>query len=197
VSTRAGEQRVGFLLSSATLDRPASSLRRAGRDAEPSHHHRRSGCRPHHHILGATELLVASHFFLAVAPFVYPELLPDVPESAAVERRRRLLDAYTGEPPPSFLPLQCATHRAASRRRCAARAGRWAAWIHDGIVCAPSALAAVAVPPWAAWICAGTVCPGCWVTVLLSRALKSAHWPLNSFSIFLNIFKSLQVQKCV
>jgi hypothetical protein len=124
VSTRAGEQRVGFLLSSATLDRPASSLRRAGRDAEPSHHHRRSGCRPHHHIPGATELLVASHFFLAVAPFVYPELLPDVPESAAVERHRRLPDAYTGEPPPSFLPLQCATHRVASRRRCAARAGR-------------------------------------------------------------------------
>jgi hypothetical protein len=36
-STGAGEQRVGFLLSSATLDQPAS-LRRGGRDTEPSHH---------------------------------------------------------------------------------------------------------------------------------------------------------------
>jgi hypothetical protein len=38
------------------------------------------------------------------------------------------------------------------------------------------------------------MCPGRRVTVLLGRVLKSAHWPLNSISIFLNIFKSVQVQ---
>jgi hypothetical protein len=186
-STRAGEQREGFLLSSATLDRPTSSLHRVGRGTEPSHNRRQSGRHPHHHIPGAAELLVAGHFFLTVVPFVYPELLPDVLESTAAERRRRLPDTYTGEPLPSFLPHRCATHRAASRRR-RARALR---------VSAPSSLAAVARPPWAAWICTSTVCPGRQVTVPLRHALKSAHWPLNSFSIFLNIFKSLQVQKFV
>jgi hypothetical protein len=59
------------------------------------------------------------------------------------------------------------------------------------------ALAAATGPLWAAWIHAGTLCPGRQVTVLLGHVLKSAYWPLNSFSIFLNIFKSLQVQNFV
>jgi hypothetical protein len=76
-SARAGEQRTGFLLSFATLNRLAFSLRRAERDAEPSHRRRWSGHRPRHHILGAVELLVAGHFFLAVALFVYRKFLSD------------------------------------------------------------------------------------------------------------------------
>jgi hypothetical protein len=113
-SAVAGEQ-AGFLLSSATLGRTASSLRRAGRDAEPSHHRSRFSCHPHHHILGAIEVLVTGHFLPVVASFVYPKLFPDVLEFITVERHCRLPDTYTGEPPPSFLPCRCATHRAASR----------------------------------------------------------------------------------
>jgi hypothetical protein len=112
-SVRAGEECEGFLLSLSTLHRPTSSLRRTRRDAEPSHHHHRFGRSPCHHIPGANELLVAGHFFLAIMPFIYPELIPDVPESTVIERRRRLLDTYTGEPPPSILPWRHATHHAA------------------------------------------------------------------------------------
>jgi hypothetical protein len=96
-STRAGKQREGSLLSSATLDRPASSLRRTRQDAKPSHHHRWSGRRPRHHIPGAAELLIVGHFFLTVASFVYPELIPDAPEFVATERRHRLPNTYNGE----------------------------------------------------------------------------------------------------
>jgi hypothetical protein len=96
-STRAGKQRDGSLLSSATLDRPASSLRRTRQDAKPSHHHSWSSRRPCQHIPGATELLIIGHFFLTVASFVYPELIPDAPEFIATERRHRLPNTYTGE----------------------------------------------------------------------------------------------------
>jgi hypothetical protein len=75
------------------------------------------GLHHRHHIPGAVELPVAGHFFLTVVPFFYPELIPDVPESVAIELRRRLPDAYTSELPPYFLPRRCATHRAASHRR--------------------------------------------------------------------------------
>jgi hypothetical protein len=151
-SVKAGEQHASFLLSSATLDRPASSLRRAGRHGEPSHHHHRSGRRSRHHIPGATELLIAGHFFLVVASFVYPKLLPDVPESTAAECCRHLPDAYIDEPPPSFLPRRFATHHVASRRHRA----RW-----------PLPLGCRGP--------LGVLCAQATDTVPLGRTLKSAH----------------------
>jgi hypothetical protein len=161
-----------------------------GRDTKTSHHRRRSDRHPRHHIPGATELLVAGHFFLTIVPFVYPELIPDVPESAAAECCRCLPNTYISEPPPSFLPRRCATHRAAS---CC----RHASALRGPRMSAPSAPAAAVRPPWATWIHTSTVSPGYRDIVLLGHVLKSAHWPLIFFSIFLNIFESLQVQNFV